>query len=180
MATVVIVGDGPGGLSAALFLAKNDQNVTVFGNDETAMHFAHLHNYLGIPDISGTEFQERAREQVLAMGATLDPRRVTDIERSEMGFEVEIEDGETMEAGFVILTEGKDPALARGMGLTEPIQVDRHGRTAIEGLYVVGRSARPHRSQAIISAGDGASAALDILSSEAGKDVHDWDTPPKD
>jgi hypothetical protein len=36
------------------------------------------------------------------------------------------------------------------------------------------------RSQAIISAGDGARAALDILSREAGKDVRDWDSPPKD
>jgi thioredoxin reductase len=47
-------------------------------------------------------------------------------------------------------------------------------------VYVVGRLARPNRSQAIISAGAGAAAALDILSREAGEDVHDWDSPPKD
>lgn len=29
MAKVIIVGDGPGGLAAALFLAKNGQDVTV-------------------------------------------------------------------------------------------------------------------------------------------------------
>ena len=34
------------------------------------------------------------------------------------------------------------------------------------------------RSQAIISAGDGAAAALDILSTEKGEDVLDWDEPP--
>jgi hypothetical protein len=39
---------------------------------------------------------------------------------------------------------------------------------------------RPTRSQAVISAGDGAKAALDILSRAAGKDVQDWDSPPKD
>ena len=44
---------------------------------------------------------------------------------------------------------------------------------------MVGRSTRPGRSQAIISAGDGARAALDILAREAGKDVQDWDTPRK-
>jgi hypothetical protein len=44
---------------------------------------------------------------------------------------------------------------------------------------VIGRSARPGRSQAIISAGDGARAALDILAREAGKDVQDWDRPPE-
>jgi thioredoxin reductase (NADPH) len=39
---------------------------------------------------------------------------------------------------------------------------------------------RPKRSQAIISAGAGAVAALDILAREEGKDIQDWDTPPKE
>ena len=50
----------------------------------------------------------------------------------------------------------------------------------IDRVYVVGRAVRPARSQAIISAGAGAVAALDILAREEGKDVQDWDTPPKD
>ncbi len=33
MASVAIVGDGPGGLSAALFLAKNGHEATVYGTD---------------------------------------------------------------------------------------------------------------------------------------------------
>ena len=53
MADVLIIGDGPGGLSAALFLAKNDMNVTVFGQNKTLMHDAMLYNYLGIPQITG-------------------------------------------------------------------------------------------------------------------------------
>jgi hypothetical protein len=39
---------------------------------------------------------------------------------------------------------------------------------------------RPKRSQVVISAGAGAVAALDILATEAGEDLQDWDTPPKD
>ena len=42
MADVLIIGDGPGGLSAALFLAKNDMAVTVFGQNKTFMHDAML------------------------------------------------------------------------------------------------------------------------------------------
>ena len=55
------------------------------------------------------------------------------------------------------------------------VPVDRNGRTSVEGLYVVGWSTRTRKIQAIISAGDGAAAALDILSAEAGEDVHDFD-----
>jgi thioredoxin reductase len=50
MARVNIVGDGPGGLSAALFLAKNGHEVKVFGQDTTAMNFAYLYNYLDTRD----------------------------------------------------------------------------------------------------------------------------------
>ena len=38
MARVIIVGDGPGGLTAALFLAKNGQDVQLFGGDETSWY----------------------------------------------------------------------------------------------------------------------------------------------
>jgi thioredoxin reductase (NADPH) len=57
------------------------------------------------------------------------------------------------------------------------LDTDRHYRTAVDRVYAVGRLALPNRSQAIISAGAGAIAALDVLSREAGKDVHDWESP---
>jgi thioredoxin reductase len=50
----------------------------------------------------------------------------------------------------------------------------------MDRVYAVGRSARPERSQAIISAGAGATAALDILAREAGKNVTDWDSSADD
>ena len=61
MTTVMIVGDGPGGLSAALYLAKLKMDVIVFGVDQTDMHKAMLYNYLGIPEMTGSEFQRIAR-----------------------------------------------------------------------------------------------------------------------
>lgn len=182
MADVVIVGDGPGGLSAALFLAKNGHDVTVFGTNETAMHFAYLHNYLGVPDISGTDFQAVARRQVEDQGAVIVADRVVSVAASDEGFAVETESG-SHRADYLVLSEGKNPELAPSLGVAsgdDGIEVDAQYRSSVDRVYVVGRSARPARSQAIISAGAGAVAALDILSREAGKDVQDWDTPPKE
>lgn len=182
MARVNIVGDGPGGLSAALFLAKNGHQVTVFGQDKTAMNFAHLYNYLGIPEIGGTEFQSIARKQVQQVGANLVEEEVTSVSAGD-GFTVTT-DSATHESDYLVLTEGKNPELARSLGLDESdtgaIEVDGNYQSSIDRVYVVGRAVRPNRSQAIISAGAGAVAALDILAREEGKDVQDWDTPPKD
>ena len=181
MASVAIIGDGPGGLSAALFLARNGHRARVYGTDKTAMHFAYLYNYLGIPEIGGTEFQKVAREQVLKFGAVIAEEEVTAVSAGD-GFSVTTESG-TAVFDYLILTEGKEPELARSLHLAADesgaIEVDRDYRSSMDRVYVVGRSARPERSQAIISAGAGATAALDILAIEAGGSVTDWDTPPE-
>lgn len=182
MTRVTIVGDGPGGLSAALFLAKNGHEVKVFGQDETAMNFAYLYNYLGIPEIDGTEFQKIARDQVKAHGAEVIDEEVSSAVINGI-FVVETASG-SHESDYLILTEGKSPDLAKSLGVDADedgaIQVDENNQSSIDKVYVLGRSVRPKRSQAIISAGAGAVAALDILAREEGKDVQDWDTPPKE
>jgi thioredoxin reductase (NADPH) len=184
MATsVIVVGDGPGGLSAALFLARGGISVTVYGQDKTAMHWALLKNYLGIPEILGSEFQRIARAQVEAVGGRLENARVESITSDGARFRVVLEGGVTDSADFVILSEGKSPRLAQQLGLPFDDQnglgVDANGQTSVPGAYAIGRLARPTRSQAIISAGDGAKAAIDILSRVTGKPVQDWDEPPK-
>jgi thioredoxin reductase len=180
---VIVIGDGPGGLSAALFLAKNGKQVVVYGQDKTAMHWALLKNYLGFPEIHGSELQRIGRSQVAAFGAEIIDARVDRVAKSAQGFEVTLEGGETVGAPFVILSEGKSPKLAQQLGLSfDPntgIAVDINGKTELDGVYAVGRQARPGRSQAIISAGDGAAAAIDILSRIKGEPFTDWDEPPK-
>ena len=183
MPDVLIIGDGPGGLSAALFLAKNKLDVLVLGQDKTAMHWALLRNYLGIPEMVGSEFQRIARAQVTGFGGAIRDARVESIAPVDGGYRATLEGGETVDARYLVLSEGKGPRLARELGLVfdenTGIATDKNARTSLDNVYVVGRSARPGRSQAVISAGDGAAAAIDILSRERGEDVTDWDEPPK-
>lgn len=183
MSNVIIVGDGPGGLGAALFLAKNGMSITVYGENKTGMHWAYLYNYLGIKAISGTDFQNVAREQVASFGTDLRETRVDTVEKDGENFVVTAHDGEKQTASYVILSEGKGAKFAKALGLAisdDGVDVDRNGRTAIDRLYVVGRGTKMQRSQAIISAGEGAATALDILSIEKGEDFCDFDSPPKD
>tara|TARA_B100000212_G_C27354547_1_gene525243 strand:- start:833 stop:1378 length:546 start_codon:yes stop_codon:yes gene_type:complete len=178
MTDVLIVGDGPAGLSAALFLAKNEMSVKVFGQDQTLMHKAVVYNYLGIPDITGSEFQKVSRQQVEKFGAELFEGEVNSVEKGASGFTVQTDDGVSHEGEYLILATGPSNPLAEGLGVDkgdEGLVSDRSGRTGVDGLYVVGWSTRLKKIQAIISAGDGACAALDILSARAGEDVHDFD-----
>ena len=154
----------------------------MFGTDQTAMNYAYLHNYLGLREIAGTEFQRIAKDQVASVGATLLDEQVTSVSAGD-GFTITTDSG-VHTSDYLILTEGKNPELARSLGVevdeNDAIVVDKDNRSSIDKVYVVGRSVRPTRSQAIISAGAGAVAALDILAREEGKDVQDWDTPPDD
>lgn len=183
MSSVIVIGDGPGGLSAALFLAKNKIDVAIYGQDKTAMHWALVRNYLGLPEIMGAEFQAIARAQVGAFGVTVQDEHVDKVEKTGDGFKVTLASGGTASSKYLVLSEGKSPKLAKQLGLTfdekTGIATDKNAKSTLDGVYVVGRMSRPGRSQAIISAGDGAAAAIDILSREKREDFVDWDEPPK-
>lgn len=181
MPTVAIIGGGPAGLSAGLISAKNDLDAIVFDTDETWMHRAYLYNYLAIDEIAGTEFIEKARDQVESFDGDLRVgEEVTGVERDGDGFVVTSDDGE-YDATYVVFATGTDTELPDQLGcdMTENdlVDVDLNMRTSVENAFAVGSMIRDQKWEAVISAGDGGAAALQILSDEAGEPVHDFDTP---
>ncbi|THE66638.1 FAD-binding protein [Salinadaptatus halalkaliphilus] len=179
--SIIVVGGGPAGLSAALFAAKNGLETTVFDTDETWMHKAHLFNYLGIGSVGGTEFMATARQQVDDLGA--DRRQgeaVTGVSESDDGFAVETDD-DTYDADYVVLATGANRDLASELGCAftdeEVVDVDVDMETSVAGVYATGAMVRPEEWQAAIAVGDGAAATLNILSSVKGEYYHDFDVP---
>ncbi|KYH25294.1 coenzyme A disulfide reductase [Halalkalicoccus paucihalophilus] len=181
MADVAIVGGGPAGLSAALFTAKNGLSTIVFDADGTWMHKAHLFNYLGIGSVDGSAFMATARQQVDDFGADRKQgEEVTGVETSNDGFSIATDDGE-YEADYLILATGANRDLAEDLdcAFTDEgvVDVDVSMETSVEDAYATGAMGRTEEWQAVISAGDGAAAALDILSKEKGEHYHDFDVP---
>ena len=184
MPTVAIIGGGPAGLSAALFTAKNDLDTVVFDTDETWMHKAQLYNYLAIEEIGGTEFVETSREQVESFGVDLRVgEKATDVEQDGDGFIVSTDDGE-YDAEYVVFATGTDTELPEQLGceMTEGglVDVDLNMRTSVDDAFAAGSMIRDQKWEAVISAGDGGAAALQILSDEADEPVHDFDTPDEE
>ncbi|WP_424004898.1 FAD-dependent oxidoreductase (plasmid) [Haloarcula salina] len=181
MTDVLVVGGGPAGLSAALFTQKNGLETTVFDTDGTWMHKAHLFNYLGVGSQDGTAFLETAREQVDSFGVDRQQgTEVTDVQETDAGFEVST-DGGTHEADYVVLATGANRDLAESLGCEiaddGTVDVDVTMETSVDNAYATGAMVRAEEWQAVISAGDGAAAALNILTKEKGEHFHDFDTP---
>ncbi|WP_227356377.1 FAD-dependent oxidoreductase [Haladaptatus salinisoli] len=181
MTQVAVIGGGPAGLSAALFTAKNGLETTVFDTDESWLHKAHLFNYLGIRSISGDEFLAVARGQVEDRGADVrTDEEVSAVESTDDGFRVGTETDE-YDVQYVVFATGADASLASDLGCelteAETVDVDLSMETSVENAYATGALVRDQEWEAIISAGDGGAAALDILSKEKGEKFHDFDTP---
>jgi len=180
--TVSIVGGGPAGLSAALFTQKNGLETQVFDTDATWMHKAHLFNYLGIGSMDGSSFIETARHQADSFGVERHQGEAVDsISESDAGFVIETADGE-YDTEYVILATGANRELAESIGCEFDdkegvVDVDLSMQTSVDKLYATGGMVRAEEWQAIISAGDGAAAALSILSEVKGDHYHDFDVP---
>ncbi len=124
----LIVGGGPAGLTAAIYLARFHLSLKVLdAGDSRAAQIPCTRNHAGFPGgISGPELLARMKEQAQLYGAAIETGRVTRIDGDEGGFGVEWGSG-PVRARTVLLATGvrnrrpamddaeHDAALARGL-----------------------------------------------------------------
>lgn len=181
MSEILVVGDGPAGLSAALLLAKKGEEAHVFGKDTTKMHQAYLYNYPGIKQLDGTEFIETAREQCRYFGAEFHDTKITGFERDGDGFAVRSEDDDRYSGDYLVIATGhfmrRHPSEV-GIEADDSgrILIDDHARTKVNGVYAAGVATRTQKIQVAVSVGQGTAAALDIIDKEQDGMAHDFDT----
>lgn len=172
MHDILVVGAGPAGASAALFAAKAGKKVVIIDNDKSMTKRAWVENHYGVMEITGPELVETGKKQAAKFGAEIVEATVENIEKAGSGFTVTA-GGNTFSAKHVIVAAGLSTDLAEKAGLktkpgTEPriktvLDVDAEGKRNVEGIWAAGTIAGVS-VHTIITAGDGAKVAINVIS----------------
>jgi thioredoxin reductase (NADPH) len=184
MFDVAIIGAGAAGASAAIFTAKSGKNTLLLDSDQSMTKRAWIENHYGVSEISGPDLVEIGLNQAKKFGAEYVSGKVVSIEKNDNSFSIQTEEGNTYEAKHVVLATGALTALAESVGLktkdgTEPriktvFDVNVQGKTNIEGIWAAGTCAGVS-VHTIITAGDGAKVAINLISELNGERYVDHD-----
>jgi len=119
MYDIIIVGGGPGGLTAAIYALRAGKSVLVIEKNSFGGQIAFspkVENIPGTIAISGAEFAEQLTEQALNLGADVELENVIKAQKIGNIFRLETEEGSTFEGRSLILALG---VKHRTLGLPE-------------------------------------------------------------
>lgn len=118
MYDVVIIGSGPAGISAAIYLKRAKKNVIIVSKHKSALQKAEkIENYYGIESISGSELYNTGIKQAERLGIPIDEDEVTNISY-ENNFIVTTVNKE-YQAKYVIIATGTNRVRPNIKGIKE-------------------------------------------------------------
>ncbi len=132
MIDCLIIGAGPAGLTAAIYLARFHRDIRVVDGGASRAELIPLsHNYPGFPPgISGADLLERLRQQAAGHGATTLYGQVLSLRRlDDLRFEAQLDDGRRLQARNVLLATGIEDELPAE--LEEPYDAIRAARVRL-------------------------------------------------
>jgi len=183
MYDVAIIGGGPAGASAALFTAKAGKKTVVLDNNQSVTRRAWIENHYGAPAISGPEMVDTGRKQAEKFGAEFVAAKAAKLTPGD-GFVTVETDAGAYEAKHVIVATGLFVDCAEASGIrtkpgTEPriktiIDATPEGKTNLPGVWAAGTVAGVSM-HTIITAGDGAKVAINVISELNGERYVDHD-----
>ncbi|WP_239618802.1 FAD-dependent oxidoreductase [Cohnella mopanensis] len=183
MYDIAIIGGGPAGASAAIFTAKAGKKTLVIDSDQSVTKRAWVENHYGVDGITGPDLVAIGKKQATKFGTEFVAAKATKLTAGD-GFITIETDGETYEAGHVILATGMLVDLAEASGVrtkpgTEPriktiIECSPEGKSSIDNIWAAGTVAGVSM-HTIITAGDGAKVAINVISEINGDRYVDHD-----
>lgn len=154
---VIIIGKGPAGLSAAIYLKRAGLNVTVIGKDFGALSGTEaVENYFGFPEpVEGDFLLRQGTAQAARLGAEILTEEVVGI-RKELLFRVQTSEN-AYEAPAVLIATGKSRAGLKVRGFEEYSGKGVSFCAVCDGFFYRGKTL------AVIGSGDYAAAEIEDL-----------------
>ncbi|RXZ81493.1 FAD-binding protein [Paenibacillaceae bacterium] len=184
MYDVVIIGAGPAGASAAIFTAKAGKKTLVLDNDQSITKRAWVENHYGVLESTGPDLIAVGKQQAEKFGAELVGTKAARLEAADGHVNVHADNGEIYAAQHVIIASGLWVDIAEASGVevrpgTEPriktvIAADAEGKTNVGRIWAAGTAAGVS-VHTIITAGDGAKVAINVISELNGERYVDHD-----
>ncbi|MBE7078186.1 MAG: thioredoxin reductase [Clostridiales bacterium] len=109
MKDCIIIGSGVGGISAALTLQANGKDFLMFGVENLSDKIEKaekIHNYPGLPDVSGKDFVAALKAQLSLAKIEVKTEKVAGVYALKDGFTVLTQAGEQYKSRTVILATG--------------------------------------------------------------------------
>ncbi len=107
MYDTIVIGNGPAGISGAIYLKRFNYNVLVIGKDLGALEGDHyIDNYYGVKHVKGSDLINAGIEQARDLGIDVLKDEVVAIEYAAQGFTVKTVNA-SYETKTVFLTAGK-------------------------------------------------------------------------
>lgn len=110
----LIIGGGPAGCTAAIYLARAAIKCRILRTVSSPSQISYteeLDNYPGLEHVNGFDFVQRLETQVRDLGGEIDEAQVTNVSKGGEGFRVETAEGKSHTAAAVIMATGSRPRI---------------------------------------------------------------------
>lgn len=186
MKDIIVIGGGIAGLQSAILTAKAREETLVLDTDESLIHnTSNIKNLIGHDSVSGQELLESGKNKFESFGGEIREMEVTKVIRTDNGFEVMTEEN-TYSAEYIVVASAgmhsylEELDLEYEEGVEGPYMMDKHivtddSNKAADKVYVAGL-ANTWEYQTSVAIGDGAKAAVNLLSDKYGEPFTDHDT----